>query len=150
MSESLYKLVYLSRNTIGGDAEAQRREIERILAVSRQENPRVDVTGALLFSTARFAQVLEGPRQALETLFERIQGDPRHADIVVLLFEAVARRRFPKWSMGCMIASPEATRHFATLDNVLDDETRQQIGERLYTLLQEHLLDTPDTPDTAR
>ncbi len=96
MSEDLYKIVYCSRNT----TETGPEEFWRILAVSRGNNARDSLTGALLFSNGSFAQVLEGPLAALERTFERIQCDPRHAGVTVLQFGPIESRTFPDWSMA--------------------------------------------------
>jgi hypothetical protein len=61
--------------------------------------------GTLLFNRGCFAQVLEGPREAVERTFERIQRDPRHADVMPLEFAPVARRGFPSWSMAFVARS---------------------------------------------
>ena len=101
MDETIYQLVYCSRNTIsdcqGADVDA---EIVRILATSRRNNASDGVTGALLFSAGSFAQVLEGPLAAVERVFERIQRDPRHADVVVLHVLRSRQRDFANWSMA--------------------------------------------------
>ena len=113
MTETIYKLVYCSRNTIAdcdGDVDA---EIMRILDASRRNNVQEQVTGALLFSAGSFAQVLEGPLPAIERTFERIQCDPRHADVVVLHVLQSDHRDFADWSMayaGKLAASGEAAR----------------------------------------
>lgn len=96
MSEALYRIVYCSRNT----TETGPEEFGRILAVSRANNARDDVTGALLFSNGSFAQVLEGPLAALERTFERIQCDPRHAGVTVLQFGPIEGRVFADWAMA--------------------------------------------------
>lgn len=98
--QTLYSLAYFSRNAIseaGGDLV---REIDRILAVARDNNRRQGVTGALLFSDGCFAQVLEGPLAAVEQVFETIQCDPRHRDVTVLSFEPITERAFANWSMA--------------------------------------------------
>ncbi len=101
MDETIYQLVYCSRNTISdcqvADVDA---EILRILDTSRRNNADDKVTGALLFSAGSFAQVLEGPLPAVERVFERIQRDPRHADVVVLHVLRSRRRDFADWSMA--------------------------------------------------
>lgn len=100
MNQPLHRLVYCSRNAIAGPAEAQQAELRQILRASRNNNPRDDVTGALLFGDDLFAQALEGPMAAVEAAFERIQCDPRHAEVAVLDFAPVAERAFGDWSMG--------------------------------------------------
>lgn len=94
----LVRLIYASRNLLP-DAVAE-SEIRGILAVARRHNAPLEVTGALLFSADVFVQALEGPRAAVETVFETIQLDPRHADIVVLDVGAVGERAFAGWSMA--------------------------------------------------
>ena len=98
MTQDLYRLVYCSRNALS-DTEAT-AEVRRILAVSRRNNAAVAVTGALLFTSGIFAQVLEGPLAQVEQTFERIQTDPRHADVTVLQISCTEQRAFADWSMG--------------------------------------------------
>lgn len=67
----LYRLVYYSRNTIMGLTEKIRASVDQILETSQRNNADVGVTGALMFTDGLFAQVLEGQRDAVETVFER-------------------------------------------------------------------------------
>ncbi len=100
----LCRVVYCSRNSIPGTPESVAADITRILEVSRANNARNDVTGGLLFSKNCFAQVLEGPTEAVEAAFERIQCDERHGEVTVLQSGPIATRDFPDWSMaftGC-------------------------------------------------
>ena len=99
MSE-LYHVVYCSRNRIPGTPDAVSESIGGILAKSRENNNRDQVTGGLLFSDGCFAQVLEGPMNAVMAAFERIQCDERHGEIVVLQSGPIAERHFSGWSMA--------------------------------------------------
>jgi blue light- and temperature-responsive anti-repressor len=102
MSGALYRLIYCSRNVIAQavpDAVLE-DEVRAILATARRYNKADNVTGALLFTASGFAQVLEGTRDVVERTFERISGDPRHADVTVLSFTPTECRSFPEWSMG--------------------------------------------------
>ena len=96
----LHRVLYCSRNLIPGAPEAVAAHIRGILAVSRRNNARDGITGGLLFSEGCFAQVLEGPLDALETTFERIQCDERHSDVTVLQSGPITARDFPDWSMA--------------------------------------------------
>lgn len=98
VEDDLYGLVYCSRNTIDGADLTP--SIAAILASARRNNVRVGVTGALLYSDGGFAQVLEGPLQAVEDTFNRIQCDERHSDVTILRFGRNDRRQFPAWSMA--------------------------------------------------
>ena len=121
MSNSLYRLIYCSRNMITAShpdlsAAGLEQEIRNILATARRRNQENSITGALLFTASGFAQVLEGPREALEHTFERINLDARHAGVTVLSFTPTERRSFPEWSMGfCGRTTPEATDPLAHL-----------------------------------
>ncbi|WP_161993780.1 BLUF domain-containing protein [Muricoccus nepalensis] len=111
----LHRLVYVSRNLLAGSPGETEAEVLGILAVSRRNNARVGITGALLFSTDCFAQVLEGPLAAVQATFERIQCDQRHTDTVVLSCEAVAGREFAGWSMAYAGPAAQGTERYATL-----------------------------------
>ena len=96
----IYRVLYCSRNTLVGSPAEIEAGIAHILQASRRNNARVGVTGGLLFSDGCFAQVLEGPIDRVESVFERIQCDPRHADVTVLQANPIETRDFPEWSMA--------------------------------------------------
>jgi hypothetical protein len=103
--ETLFRLVYASRNLVPEDRVPV--EIPRILEAARRNNAIADITGALLFTADAFVQLMEGPMTAVEQAFERIQCDPRHADVVVLEATPVAARDFDGWSMAFAGRKPE-------------------------------------------
>ena len=100
MTAPLLSVVYLSRNTIQRPLAELRWEIDQILETSQRNNALVGVTGALIFNRGIFGQVLEGPDDAVEETFERIQLDDRHSDVTVLATRRVTERAFGSWSMG--------------------------------------------------
>jgi hypothetical protein len=97
---ALYRVIYCSRNRIPGTPDTVSDHISGILARSRENNIRDQVTGGLMFSDGCFAQVLEGPMDAVMAAFERIQCDERHCDVVVLQAGPTAERHFSDWSMA--------------------------------------------------
>ncbi|MBP0492256.1 BLUF domain-containing protein [Pararoseomonas indoligenes] len=110
-----YRLIYISRNALRGTAAELEAEVGHILVVSRRNNARDGITGALLFNESCFAQVLEGGSDVVQEVFERIQLDPRHCDTVVLAF-GPAPREFGEWSMayaGAMGADSAGYHHLA-------------------------------------
>jgi hypothetical protein len=100
MNSDVYKILYCSKNLIEGEDAKRDAEITQILQTSRRKNKEQNVTGALLFDSGYFAQTLEGPRLAIERIFERIQRDPRHGEVTVLGSQTHGRRDFPEWSMA--------------------------------------------------
>ncbi len=95
-SDELYRIVYVSRATVLM-AEA---DLDDLLAVARDNNARLDVTGMLLYKDQSFLQVLEGRRNELGQLFNTIKQDDRHCRVRMLAFDAIEQRDFPGWSMG--------------------------------------------------
>ena len=75
-------------------------ELLDILKVSRENNSSRDVTGLLLYKGGNFMQVLEGPDEVVEAVFETIKADPRHKDVIVLSREQISNRQFPAWEMA--------------------------------------------------
>lgn len=70
-----------------------------ILVGSRRNNPMHDITGCLIVRHDLYLQLLEGPANAVDALFERIKADNRHLDVRCLLHENVEARLFPDWAM---------------------------------------------------
>lgn len=75
-------------------------EIEKILAVSRHNNLRDGVTGMLLWADGVFIQILEGEAKTVRSVFQRIEADDRHKNVMVVLEQAAEKRLFTQWSMG--------------------------------------------------
>lgn len=91
----LVRLLYASRA-----AHLTPKVIESILAQSRENNPRAGITGILCYSKDLFIQVLEGGRDQVCELYNRIVRDERHKDVRILVYEEISERRFGGWTMG--------------------------------------------------
>jgi Sensors of blue-light using FAD len=76
------------------------QELTDLLARARANNTRLGLTGMLLYDDGSFLQTLEGEREPLFTLYERILSDPRHTDITKLLEREIVEREFGDWKMG--------------------------------------------------
>ncbi len=92
----LVRLLYASRAKVPLTPEV----IDAILQTSRKGNPAAGVTGLLCHSGDVFMQVLEGGRDVVSALYNRIASDPRHTDVILLRYEEISERRFASWSMG--------------------------------------------------
>jgi hypothetical protein len=136
MTAVLYRLVYMSRNDITDEIDTQ---IDGILKTSRENNRLAEVTGALMFNTGCFAQVLEGPHNAIQTTFERIQCDERHSDVTVLLFEPSDKRAFSNWAMAYIGTQASCIERFGNIGTDSGFEFSAIDGERIYEVLRENL-----------
>ena len=134
------RLVYYSRNRLAPEA-MHAGVIDEILAVSRENNRRVGVTGALMFNAGCFAQVLEGPAEAVEAVFERIQQDERHGDVSLLSLGPVADRAFSTWSMGFVGASERGRVRFASMAGETGFDPSAMTGEHLFSTLHQLALE---------
>ncbi len=139
MSETIYRLAYCSRNALPADTDME-GELRRILDVARPNNARLGITGALLFSRGCFAQILEGPYAAVERVFEAIQHDERHRDVVALQFEAVGERGFGAWSMAYVGTMAEGDRRYEGIGVAADFNPANCTGAELFETLHRILL----------
>ena len=93
---SIVQLFYVSRAVTPYDSAS----VQEILAASRRNNYRDDVTGCLLYSGHYFAQVLEGrPRVTMDRV-DHISGDRRHTDFRLLVERPITERVYGNWAMG--------------------------------------------------
>lgn len=91
----LSELVYLSdRVNVGDEAE-----IKDILEVCQRNNSG-KITGALVYSSRRFLQYLEGDYQLIKATYEKISKDVRHTNVKLLIFSPIEQRIFPGWAMA--------------------------------------------------
>ncbi|MEO8675459.1 MAG: BLUF domain-containing protein [Casimicrobiaceae bacterium] len=89
-------------------------QIPRIVAQCRARNLRDDITGVLAFTGHDFAQLIEGPRDAVGRLWTRIAADRRHHDVVVLFDEPSEARWCGDWRIGFPV-DPSIARSIAVL-----------------------------------
>jgi hypothetical protein len=76
------------------------KELLDLLEKSRKNNQAFGITGMLLYKEGNFMQFLEGPREKVMALMEKIRKDPRHRGVITLLQQEHMEREFPEWSMG--------------------------------------------------
>lgn len=110
------QLVYISKRS------SQNQDLAALLRTSQRNNARQDITGMLLCSKQQFMQALEGPESAVEQTLERIQADPRHTGLCVLLDQTIHTRDFGAWSMGLHELSPADRARFPDWQAIFDYE----------------------------
>ena len=96
MSElALTQLIYTSK-PFGFNAAV----LDDILTVSRFNNARDGITGALICRGDLYLQLIEGPEDAIASTYARIAADnDRHVNVQPLISHAIDERMFPKWAM---------------------------------------------------
>jgi hypothetical protein len=92
----LSHLIYVSNRA----QNCTQAEIEKILESCKKNNFKYDITGVLLYSNTKFVQYIEGEYKEIMGLYDRIKGDPRHTNAVLLTSSPISERSFPSWQMG--------------------------------------------------
>jgi hypothetical protein len=96
----LARIVYHSENHLGSSGGGMIADLNAIMDVANRNNERDGITGALLFDTLWFVQVLEGEREAISGALRRIMRDERHDNVTVMETRTVRERAFGNWWMG--------------------------------------------------
>jgi len=73
--------------------------LDGILMAARRNNRENDITGALICRQDMYIQLVEGPDDAIDALYERILADDRHTDVKLEMSTAIEERMFPGWAM---------------------------------------------------
>lgn len=97
----LVRCIYTSRAV----QEFTQDDITDLLRVARRMNSALGVTGMLLFDRCAFFQVLKGPPETVEALYETISADARHNRVTKIIQEPIDHRDFGEWTMGYSGAS---------------------------------------------
>ena len=92
----MFRMYYIS-TAIQGLTE---NDYQDILAKARKNNVAQGVTGLLIVKGEFFAQALEGEKENVMALFEKIKQDRRHFRVVIISREDVEERIFSNWEMG--------------------------------------------------
>jgi hypothetical protein len=108
-----FRLIYSSEATPGLAAA----ELEEMLKESRIRNRVYGITGVLLFVEGAFLQILEGEKEDVLGLMERIERDPRHRGVKVFYEQEVDERAFASWSMAYLSPSAEEVAKWAELES---------------------------------
>lgn len=90
----LFHLIYSSRPFGFDDAV-----LNGILATSRRNNVRNDLTGCLICRSDIYLQLLEGPKPQVEAAYARIARDNRHVEVTLHVSSKTPARLFGKWAM---------------------------------------------------
>ena len=126
-------LVYASAQTNPMSSD----ELKKILAVSRERNQAVDITGILLYNNGSFLQVLEGKERKVNALYKKIEKDTRHTRLVKITTFKSNKKLFSEWSMGYAeisedeFESIEGLNDFFTQGNCFVDINEKQVSNIL-------------------
>jgi len=91
----MYRLYYMS----SARPDLEKAEVNRMVAAAALKNALLNITGAIGYDGVRFAQVLEGEKDNVTGLMDKIRADNRHSGIVIMDEKPVDRRIYEGWGM---------------------------------------------------
>ncbi|MEA3278147.1 MAG: BLUF domain-containing protein [Pseudomonadota bacterium] len=89
----LFRLIYASDSEPSLEAE----DLYELVRQATENNRDNEITGMLLYGQGEFLQVLEGERDVVNRLFQKISVDVRHHDVHIIEAKQVANREFGQW-----------------------------------------------------
>lgn len=110
-------------------------ELDEIAQSSRIRNMKQDITGILLYKDGSVLQVLEGEKETVTALYNKISQDCRVANSQVLIKRLSTHREFPNWSMGYRNAETDAV-SFDLTANSLYRALGDDLSEEIHTIGQ--------------
>lgn len=93
----MIQLLYVSNASKELEGE---KGIQDILKEAREFNAKNGITGVLMFRGGIFLQLLEGEEEVVTQLYEKIEKDPRHDNVINILKTKTDKRLYEEWDMG--------------------------------------------------
>lgn len=88
-------------------------DFREIVMKASVENARNNITGLLLFHDGGILQVLEGKKDVVHALYQKIARDTRHSGMTKLIDRDIPCREFANWSMGFKMVTDDDNFDFA-------------------------------------
>lgn len=82
----LVRLIYFSLSKIKAN------QVQEILNSAEQNNEQLNITGLLLFRYKYFFQMLEGSRENINLVYNKLTQDPRHEQVTLLKYSEIDTR----------------------------------------------------------
>ena len=114
-------------------------DLKDILLTARKSNAVLGITGVMCFLDGIYFQCIEGEACAVSTLYQKIERDPRHQGMKLLIREPIALRDYPEWSMALLTWNEDTKAIFRlfnpdiALDVYATDPTRALLMLRAWS-----------------
>lgn len=122
-----YSLTYVSRSRLHDDGAEHK--VAAIVEVSRRYNQDKGLTGALIFTGRDFAQTLEGDREAIDFVMDRILNDDRHRDVAIIHASEQSARDFADWTLVYRGLTTFVQRHVDAVRSAVPGDHRVAVIE---------------------
>jgi len=134
----LFQIIYVSSAVDALDSQTY----QSIAMKAVEFNKSVQITGMMMLYNGAIIQVMEGPKEAVTELYERILVDRRHKNPIKLFGGAIEKRDFPDWSMGFEHANDaiDSDFMFRITSRIPDDRIPDSICPHTQALLKSYKL----------
>ncbi len=121
----MYQLLYLSTavNLMTND------ELDSLLSEAKKNNHVNNVTGMLVYHDGCFIQILEGEKNEIKSLFNKISHDPRHKSIYLIDERDIDSRSFETWDMAFKILTKNDLVNFPSLKQMINNTEKNKLAK---------------------
>ena len=130
-----YAIVYVST----ASQELEKKEIQEILKQTKDWNNDHDITGLLLFSGGNFFQIIEGEKDQILELFQGINIDTRHHNIIQIFGKDIHRPAYDGYASDFVSEEasydPKKFQHYLNQIKVLEPSAQKAVENILKAFL---------------
>ena len=123
----MYRIMYMSSATRTISDE----ELEELLRKAKIKNKQRDLTGLLIVKGRTFLQCLEGEKEKVLKVYNKILEDERHENVIELIEEDTETRLFPTWEMGY--------RNLKSLDDIKSKKIKEILSVKDLNIKKEDI-----------
>jgi uncharacterized protein YbgA (DUF1722 family) len=113
LEQKIYQLTYKSKAV----SEISKENLQDILKTADLHNKERNITGCLLYYNGYFSQILEGNKEDVLYIYDKIVQDSRHEKVELLWDGETDKRYFPNWNMSFF--SPETQSETLYVNNYI-------------------------------
>lgn len=129
-----YAISYVST----ASKDLQEQKIDDIMVQSGKHNNDRRLTGILFYNERNFFQLLEGEKEIVENLYEKIKQDHRHKDIIQILEKPVYKSAFDGYLTDFVTDTKKYNesqlKHYLHYIEVLDPKSQEGV-KRIIELM---------------
>lgn len=133
-----YAICYVS--TASNDVNLE--EIKDLLNKAAQYNNDHDIRGVLLYAEGNFFQILEGEKPFVEKIFEHIQKDPRHKNLIQVVGKNLQHGAFDGYKAEMVNErnkyNYELVKEYMEQVEGLDSQTQEVVKRMLEVFIDTH------------
>ncbi len=133
-----YAICYVS--SVSNDVNL--KEIKELLKSSANYNNQHDIRGVLLYAEGNFFQILEGDKQLVGEIYQHIQKDPRHKNIIQVVGKNLKQGAFDGYKAEIVNESNksnyELVKEYMEQVEGLDSQTQEVVKRMLEVFIDTH------------